>query len=182
MRTGFIIAMIILLAVFIFTTKKQVATPTYTNYDSIQNAKIDSVRGEYQQVIDSLAKIKPKIVDRVKWLRQTDTVIYQGSDSSCIEIIERKNRLIAGQDTLIEALDLEARTYSDMVLVADAKLNLEQKRYENIIHCKDSVYKSLKDSLLTEIKIKKRSLFWQKVKTGFAVIAGTTAVIYSTVK
>ena len=182
MRNGFIIAIIILLAVFIFTAKKYVATPTFTNYDSIQNAKIDSVRGEYQQVIDSLAKIKPKIVERVKWLKATDTIIYQGSDSSCIEIIDRKNRLIAGQDTLIEALDLEARTYSDMVLLSENKLKLSAKMYETIIWKKDSTYKVMNDSLLSELKHKKRSLFWQKIKTGFAAIAGTTAIIYSTVK
>ena len=171
-----------MLAFFLSVRKNVQPGPTYTNYDSIQNAKIDSVRGEYQQVIDSLAKTKPQIVERVKYLKEIDTIIYVGSDSSCIEIIDRKNRLIAGQDTLIEALDLEARTYSDMVLIADAKRSFEQKRYENIIHCKDSTYKALNDSLLSKIKEKKRALFWQKIKTGFAVIAGTTAVIYQNVK
>ena len=41
--------------------------PEYNNADSIRNASIDSVKGEYQQVIDSLDKVKPKIIYRIKF-------------------------------------------------------------------------------------------------------------------
>lgn len=173
---------IMLLIFFVSNNNEKCRLQMYSKADSTYNARLDSARGEYQQVIDSLATIKPKIVERVKYLKEVDTLIYVGTDSSCIEIIDRKTRRISAQDSLIDELDLEARTYSGMVFIADTKLNLEKKRYENIIYRKDSVYKSVSDSLLAEIKHKKRSLFWQKIKTGFALIAGTTAVIFSNSK
>lgn len=179
-----ILAILSVLLLFVVTMNNEIANekPQYTQSDSIQNAKIDSVKGIYQQVIDSLAKKKPLIVTRVKWLKETDTLIYYGQDTTCIKIIERKNTIIAEQDSLIEMLDLEARTYSDMVLLNENKLKLQSKMYETLIFRKDSTSKAVQDSLRSELKLKKRSLFWQKVKTGFVAVAGTTAVIYSNVK
>lgn len=162
--------------------QKQPEKPQYTQSDSIQNVKIDSVRGVYQQVIDSLAKKKPKIITKIKWLKETDTVIYSGEDTTCIKIIGHKDSIISEQDSLIDMLDVEARTYSDMLILSENKLKLQSKMYENLIFRKDSTAKAVQDSLISELKIKKRSLFWQKIKTGFAVIAGTTAVIYTNVK
>ena len=84
--------------------------PDYSTQDSIA---LDSLKKQ----IDTI-KIKETVVRwRVKTIRETDTVIYEGNDTTCIEIIERKNKLIAGQDTLIDLLDLEARNYSDMNLI-----------------------------------------------------------------
>jgi len=90
--------------------KVQPSEPDYSQQDSIA---LDSLKNR----IDTI-KIKETVVRwRVKTIRETDTLIYEGNDTTCIEIIERKNRLIAGQDTLIDLLDLEARTYSDMNLI-----------------------------------------------------------------
>lgn len=159
-------------------TKQQ----TYTATDSLQMVKIDSVKGEYQQVIDSLLKIKPKIEYKVKVLRERDTLIYFGGDSVCSEIINRKDNLIQGLDSLVELLDVEARTYSDMLILSENKLKLQSKMYESLIFKNDSTSKSVQDSLISQLKLKKRSLFWQKIKTGVVAIAGTTAIIYSNVK
>ena len=162
--------------------QKQPEKPQYTQSDSIQNVKIDSVIGVYQQVIDSLAKKKPQIEYKISTIRSRDTIIYNGNDTICYSIIARKDSLICELDSLNSVLDAEAQSYSDMLIFADEKRLLEKKMYEKYIFCKDSTAKAVQDSLISELKLKKRSLFWQKIKTGFAVIAGTTAVIYTNVK
>ena len=182
MRNVFLIAIMLLLGLYVFTCKNQKGKPQYTQSDSIENVKIDSVKGIYQQVIDSLARKKPQIITKIKWLKETDTVIYSGNDTNCIKIIERKDSLIVTQDSLIDVLDAEAQTYSDMVILAENKLNLQRKRYETLIFKNDSTSKSVRDSLISELKLKKRSLFWQKIKTSVVGIAGVTAVIYTNFK
>ena len=168
--------------VVITTATKNKTYMPYSTSDSIQSAKIDSVKGIYQQVIDSLARKKPKIITKIKWLKEADTIIYTGNDTTCIKIIERKDSLIVEQDSLIDVLDIEAQTYSDMVVLTENKLNLQRKRYETLIFKNDSVSKAVQDSLISELKVKKRSLFWQKIKTGVVGIAGVTAVIYTNFK
>lgn len=168
--------------VVISTATKNKQYIPYNDSDSIQNVKIDSVKGIYQQVIDSLARKKPQIITKIKWLKETDTVIYSGNDTNCIKIIERKDSIIVTQDSLIDVLDAEAQTYSDMVILAENKLNLQRKRYETLIFKNDSTSKAVQDSLISELKLKKRSLFWQKIKTSVVGIAGFTAVIYTNFK
>ena len=142
--------------------------------DSLAMVRIDSVRGVYQQVIDSINRVKPKIVTRVKWLKERDTIYYSGQDSSFIEVIDRKNNLIAGQDSLIELLDLEARQYSDMVLLERNANKLLLSANKRLSFEMDSTIGLYKDSLKFERKtIKKersRTLFYKATTTVAAAL------------
>lgn len=144
--------------------QKEPTQPTYSTSDSIANVRIDSVRGEYQKVIDSIQKVKPKIVERVKWLHDIDTLIYVGQDTTCIEIIDRKNALIQGLDSLCEVLDLEARTYSDDNVALKQKLSIEIKRITSLSAQNDSIILFYKESAKKQAKHYKSKLFWNNVK------------------
>jgi len=149
--------------------------PEYNNADSIRNASIDSVKGEYQQVIDSLDKVKPKIVYRIKWLKGADTIIYVGNDTACIEILERKNNLIQGLDSLCEVLDLEARTYSDLLLLETEKTQIEISRFNALSYKTDSIILNYKDSLTAQRKTIDKAIKKEKCKTFFYKVTTTVA-------
>lgn len=158
--------------------------PEYNNADSLRNVSIDSVKGEYQQVIDSLDKVKPKIIYRIKWLKGADTTIYVGNDTSCIEILERKNNLIQGLDSLCEVLDLEARTYSDLLLLETEKTQIEIKRFNALSYKTDSVILNYKDSLTAQRKTSDKAIKKEKRKTFFYKVTTTVAAalgIYGTI-
>lgn len=124
--------------------------------------------------IDTLNHYETIVNERIKTIRETDTVIYNGTDTTCMEIIERKNRLIAGQDTLIELLDLECREYSDLVLI-------EQSRFKQLSLKMDSTIVLCKDSLKFErktIKKERSKTFFYKVTTTLACALG----IYGTIR
>ena len=123
--------------------------------------------------IDTLNHYETIVKERIKTIRETDTVIYNGTDTACLEIIERKNRLIAGQDTLIELLDFECREYSDLVLI-------EQSRFKQLSLKIDSTIVLYKDSLKFErktIKKERSKTFLYKVTTTVAAALGIYGII-----
>jgi hypothetical protein len=145
--------------------------PEYSQNDSI-------ARDSLLNRIDTI-KVKETIVrERIRTIYETDTVYYTGTDTACIEIIERKNKLIAGQDTLIDLLDLECRSYSEL-------LRIETVRFAALSFKMDSSIVSYKDSLTAirkqsdkAIKKEKRTTLFYKVTTTLAAVLG----IYSIVK
>lgn len=106
-------------------------------------AKADSI----QMVLDSVKQIKPKIVERVKWLHDTDTLIYIGTDTTCIEVIKRKDNLIVGLDSLVEVLGCEAELYSDLNVIEKERTALEIMRNKQLTIKMDSTIDLYKDSL-----------------------------------
>ena len=145
--------------------------PDYSTSDSIA---LDSIKTR----IDT---IKVKVVEwrtKVKTIYDTDTVIYMGTDTACIEIIERKNKLIAGQGTIIDLLDEECRSYSDMNLI-------EIKRNEQLFDSVSSLHVLYTDSLTAQRKTSDKSIKKEKTKTFLYKVTTTVAcvlAIYSTVK
>ena len=159
--------------------------PNYSTADSLRNVAIDSVKGEYQQVIDSLDKVKPKIFYRVKWLKGADSIIYVGNDTTCMEILERKNNLIQGLDSLCEVLDLEARTYSDLLVLETEKTQIEIKRFNALSYKTDSIILNYKDSLTAQRKTSDKAIKKEKGKTFFYKVTTTVAAalgIYGTIR
>jgi len=174
---GIIIGLVIwgLVAFFIIKAIPQPKQPTYTTNDSIANVRIDSVRGEYQKVIDSIKKVKPKVVERVKYLREVDTLIYYGQDTACIEIIQRKNALIAGLDSLCNVLDEEARLYSDQNVLLNEKVRLEIKRNKTLSDSVSSLHVLYTDSLTAQRKTSDKAIKKEKGKTFFYKVTTTVA-------
>jgi len=141
----------------------------YSAADSLLNWKLDSVKGVYQVEIDSIRRQKEIVKWRTKLIRDVDTVIYSGGDTACIEIIERKNRLIAGLDSVVELLDVEARTYSDLLLIEQQQRGLEIRRNAALSLKVDSCIKSNKDTLTAISKrldtgFFRRNSLWNKNK------------------
>ena len=123
--------------------------------------------------IDTLNHYETIVKEKIKTIRETDTVIYNGTDTACLEIIERKNRLIAGQDTLIELLDLECREYSDLVLI-------EQSRFKQLSLKIDSTIVLYEHSLKFErktIKKERSKTFFYKKTTTVAAALGIYGLI-----
>lgn len=183
-ETNFPYAILVGIALFcigaIIGVKYQKAPEILPKIDSLAMVKIDSVRGLYQQVIDSINNAKPKVVTRVKWLKERDTIIYRGADSSCIEIIDRKNHLIAGQDSLIELLDLEARQYSDMVLLERNANKLLLNANKRLTFEMDSTIGLYKDSLKFErktVKKERSKKVFYKVTTIVAAALGIYGIL-----
>ena len=118
--------------------------------------------------IDTLNNYETIVKERIKTIRETDTVIYNGTDTACMEIIERKNRLIAGQDTLIELLDLECREYSELNLI-------EIKRNKQLSDSVSSLHVLYADSLTAQRKISDKAIKKEKGKTFFYKATTTVA-------
>jgi len=179
---AFIFAAMILFGIGAFIgvklQKEPYSIPEYSYNDSIANVKMDSVKGIYQQVIDSINKRKPTIIYRVKTIRESDTTQYIGKDTACIEIIERKNNLINALDSLNYELDLEARTYSELLDIEKKQRTLDTLRFTALKHESDSVIQNYKDTLKIERKQHKKKVFFYKVTTTIAAVLG----IYGTVR
>jgi len=168
-----IVVMLLILAIFSFflgtkLTKTDNIQP-YSAADSLLNWKLDSVKGVYQVEIDSIRRQKEIVKWRTKLIRDVDTVIYSGGDTACIEIIERKNRLIAGLDSVVELLDVEARTYSDLLLIEQQQRGIEIRRNAALSLKMDSCIKSNKDTLTAISKrldtgFFRRNSLWNKNK------------------
>jgi len=90
-----------------YDSENKPSKPTFNEVDSLH---VDSLKNRIDTIKITVTVCKTK----VKTIRETDTVIYNGNDTTCIEIIERKNNLIAGLDTLCDALDREAQAYSEL--------------------------------------------------------------------
>lgn len=152
-----------------FTQPKEIK-PTYTVSDSI---KIDSL----QKRIDTIYVVKTKIKERVKWLKEYDTIYYSGNDTTCIEIIERKDKLISGLDSLCDVLDLEARTYSDLNLIEINRNKQLSFQMDSLIvsHYKDSIQQSKTFNKAIQ-KEKCKTLFY-KVTTTVAAALGIYCIV-----
>ena len=156
--------------------KKAINQP-YTTADSLENVRIDSVKGVYQQEIDRISASKTVFIDRIKWLKGRDTVIYRGDDLICIEIIDRKDSIIADLDSAFTAADNEAQKYSEMLYLSEEQRRLEIKRNAALTFKMDSCIKSHADTLNAinermNLNMWKRNGLWNKnkfrnfVKTG----------------
>jgi len=135
--------------------------PTYDTTDSIAK---DSLTKQ----IDTI-KVKETVWrTRIKTIKETDTVYYEGTDSACIEIIQRKNDIILGQDSLIYLLDKEARTYSDLNV-------LEIRRNKTLSDSVSSLHVLYSDSLTAQRKQSDKAIKKEKGKTIFYKITTTIA-------
>ena len=148
--------------------KKAVNQP-YTTADSLENVRIDSVKGVYQQEIDRISASKTVFIDRIKWKKQRDSVIYRGDDLICIEIINRKDSIITDLDSAFTAADLEAQKYSEMLFLAEEQRRIEIKRNAALTFKMDSCIKSHVDTLIAidkrlDLGFFKRNSLWNKNK------------------
>lgn len=163
---AYIFAALILFGVGAFIgikLQKPAEKPTYTQADSIAK---DSI----QMLIDTI-KIKETVWrTKIKTVRETDTVIYEGTDTTCIEIIERKNKLVEGLDSLTLALDEEARLYSDLNVI-------EIKRNAELSDSIKTITQFYKDSLVEQRKHYKKKLFWTNVKWGLFTTIGIVSTV-----
>ena len=160
---GIIIGLVIwgLVAFFIIKAIPQPKQPTYTATDSI-------ARDSLLNRIDTI-KVKETIWrTRIKEIKKTDTIYYNGNDTACVEIIARKNRLIAGQDTLIELLDLECREYSELNLI-------EISRNKTLSDSVSSLHVFYADSLTAQRKTSDKAIKKEKGKTFFYKVTTTVA-------
>lgn len=120
--------------------------------------------------IDTINVYETIVKERIRTIRETDTVYYNGTDTACIAIIDRKNRLIAGQDTLIELLDLECREYSELNLI-------EIKRNKQLSSKLDSTIVLYTDSLTAQRKISDKAIKKEKTKTFLYKVTTTVACV-----
>ena len=152
-----------------FTQPKEIKH-TYTVSDSI-------AKDNLKKRIDTIYVVKNKIKERVKWLKETDTIYYAGNDNTCIEIIERKDKLISGLDSLCDVLDLEARTYSDLNLIEINRNKQLSFQMDSLIvsHYKDSIQQAKTFNKAIQ-KEKNKTLFY-KVTTTVAAALGIYGVV-----
>ena len=166
---AYIFAALILFGVGAFIgikLQKPASVPTFSAGDSVA---IDSIKNR----IDTI-KIRETVWrTKIKTVRETDTVVYMGTDTTCIEIIERKNRLIEGLDSLTLALDEEARLYSDLNVVY-------LKRNAALSDSVSSLHVLYTDSLKLErktIKKERSKTFFYKATTTVAAALGIYGLI-----
>ena len=148
---------------------KKATDQTYSTADSLENVRIDSVKSVYQIEIDSIRASKTVFIDRVKWLKWRDTVIYRGDDLICVEIIERKDSIIADLDSAFTAADNEAQLYSEKLYLTEQQRRLEIKRNATLLFKMDSCIKSKDDTLAViaermNLGFFKRNSLWNKNK------------------
>lgn len=147
-----------------------------SNYSYNQTDSI--ARDSLLNRIDTINVYETIVKERIRTIRETDTVYYNGTDTACIEIIDRKSRLIAGQDTLIELLDLECREYSELNLI-------EIKRNKQLSDSVSNLHVLYTDSLTAQRKISDKAIKKEKCNTLFYKVTTTFATalaIFSTVK
>ena len=163
---AYIFAALILFGVGAFIgikLQKPASVPTFSAVDSVD---IDSIKNR----IDTI-KIRETVWrTKIKTVRETDTVVYVGTDTTCIEIIDRKNKLIEGLDSLTLALDEEARLYSDLNVVY-------LKRNAALSDSINTITQFYKDSLTTQRKHYKKKLFWTNVKWGVFTTLGIVGTV-----
>ena len=167
------VILLLILATFSFflgrkLTKKD-NIPTYSAADSVLNWKLDSVKSVYQVEIDRIKASKTVFIERVKWLKGRDTVIYRGDDLICIEIIDRKDSIIADLDSAFTAADNEAQKYSEMLYLAEQQRWLEIRRNATLSFKMDSCIKSKADTLAAidkrlDLGFFKRNSLWNENK------------------
>ena len=173
--TAIILIVLLTMAFFVgYEINKPCPAPTYTTSDSLELVRIDSVKGIYQQEIDRIKAQKTIYVDRIKWKKQRDTVIYQGDDTLCSKIINRKDSIICDLDSALTTSDIEAQKYSEKLYLEEQKNKLEIKRFNAFSFKMDSTIGLYRDSLKMERKqLKKernRTLFYKITTTVAATI------------
>ena len=171
---AFIFGTLIVFMIGAFIGVKLTVVPEPPQYSTADSITRDSLLNR----IDTINHYETIVRERIRTIYETDTVYYTGTDTVCIEIIERKNRLIAGQDTLIDLLDAECRTYSDLLLI-------ETVRFAALSDSISSLHVSYQDSLTAirkqsdkAIKKEKRTTLFYKVTTTVAAVLG----IYGTIR
>ena len=130
------------------TTKKQSYTP-YTISDSIRNAEIEKVKSDYRIKLDSIQQKIDTMKPKIKWLRAKADIVYTGSDTSCIETINRKNNLISGLDSLNFKLDKKSQILSAMLDSTEIQLGIEIRRNYMLSDSICSIKTLYNDSLLS---------------------------------
>jgi len=182
-----IIGLLTLFLVFsLFTTCSQKEeTSVFSSADSIQIAQNKVKSDSLQNIVDSLNKRKPITITRIKYVKGRDTLIYIGKDTACIEVIKRKDERINALDSAVCELDLEARIYSDLLLLSENKNGLILKRFAALSFKKDSIIIQRGDSITAirktsykQLKKEKRTTLFYKVTTTLATALG----IYGTIR
>lgn len=142
---GFLIC---IFAILFFVPKKNKQLKNeYTTIDSMYLGQIATMRAEYQLKIDSLEKLKPQIKYRLEVLRIRDTVKYNGKDTICKSIINRKDSIISELGSANSVLDAESENYSRQLYLCDKQNTIEIKRFEAFKFKMDSTITSYQDSL-----------------------------------
>lgn len=160
--------LILIFAMLVFAPRKNKEPKNeYTAIDSMHLGQIATMRAEYQLKIDSLEKVKPQIEYRLKWLRGRDTVIYNGKDTICKSIINRKDSIICELGNSNAVLDAEAENYSRQLYLCDKQNAIEIKRFATHKNKMDSTVLAYQDSI-TKVrerlysKFFKRNRLWNK--------------------
>lgn len=176
---GFLLGLVIwgLIAFIVVSSIPEYVAPQYTQADSLRNVAIDSVKGEYQQVIDSLRKVKPIIRLRTKELKKIADSLSVNADSVCAPVIAAKDSVIEEQQKEIELLDFEARTYSDLCMIEREKTSMEIKRFNALSLKTDSIILNYKDSLTAQRKYYKKRVLWYKFTTTISAALGIYGII-----
>jgi hypothetical protein len=185
---AYIFAALILFTVGAFIGVKLTVVPEppqYSTADSIRNASIDSVKGEYQQVIDSLQKVKQTIRWRTKEYKKIADSLSLNADSVCAPVIAAKDNEIKSLNEDLINTDIEAQLYSAMLDSCEIQRFLDLKRFKTLKHEMDSSIVSYQDSLKyvrkqsdKAIKKEKRTTLFYKVTTTLAAALG----IYGTIR
>lgn len=154
----------------IYFTKPKEIKPTYTVSDSM-------AKDSLQKRIDTIYVVKTKIKERVKWLKESDTIYYSGNDTMCIKIIQTKDNIINSLDSLCDVLDLEARTYSDLNLIEINRNKQLSFQIDSLIvsHYKDSIQQA--KTFNKAIQKEKGKTIFYKVTTTVAAALGIYGVI-----
>jgi len=163
--------------------------PTYSQSDSLELVRIDSVKGVYQQNIDKYDSIADKAIfelkqitknnkslrDRLNELLNNKTAPCEDklrlsvflNDSLTIECVKK--------DTVIEALDLECREYSNFNLTLKQENGLQIKRFNALSFKSDSIIVQRNDSITAIRKQHKKQMFWLKAKATIGMASAIAA-------
>ena len=181
--TMFIIGVLSLIAITSILTIKltyvEPVKPTYTALDSIEmeanKHKSDSLQSELKKT-DSIAR---KSIKESSDLRKSNTTLrnklndlLNDKNATCEDKLTVSVKLndsltfeCLKKDTAIDALDLEARQYSDLLLISQNNEKLQIKRNKQLSDSISSLHVSYKDSLTAIRKQSDKQLKKEKSKT-----------------
>lgn len=156
--------------------EKEIKPPTCTNADSLRNVSIDSVKGEMQQTIDSLQKVKQTIRWKTKEYKKVADSLSLNADSVCAPVIAAKDNEIKSLNEDLINTDIEAQLYSAMLDSAEIQRQLEMKRFVALSHKMDSTSVAYKDILTQQRKQSDKAINKEKGKTFLYKVTTTTAL------
>jgi len=140
-----------------------------TTFSDVNYSPADSIaRDSLLNRIDTINVYETIVKERIRTIRETDTVYYTGTDTTCIEIIDRKNRLIAGLDSLVELKEIKCQKYIELN-------NVEIKRNLALSDSISSLHVSYQDSLKLVHKTSDKQLKKEKRRTLFYKVTTTVA-------